>query len=294
MYLDHFNLSKSPFKNPPGEGFFSPNADYDAAVERMQQVLLSRDAVAIISGGPGVGKTTIVTSAARQVGDKALVTYIDMRLTDPDLLFDLILLELGGESGNGDIATSLYRLKAMIAQHNQEQDRRVTAVIDVSNLTIERAKRIMQLVHMTGDPDGQLNIVLLGPHVLHKLLDTPGLIHIRQRVTFRYRVRPLATQETDAYINAQIERAGGSTEALLEHGLAIMVYNYVGGVPRLINTLMDATLGYAAQQGAEKLTSRLVTDVAQLLGWRRLSDSCLRVDGGGGSCCDCEIQQLLQ
>ena len=271
MYLDHFGLNSKPFINSPGEDFFSPNEDYEAAVSRMEQVLLSRDAVAIVSGGPGVGKTTLVSAAAKRVGDQALVTYVDMRLMQPELLFDLLLMKLGGESGNGDLATSLYRLKSAIAQHNEEQGRKVTAVIDVSNLTIERAKRIMQLIHMTGDPDGQLNIVLLGPHALHKLLDTPGLIHIRQRVTFRYRIRPLSVPETEQYMKAQIEQAGGQGDALFSHGTSIMVFKYVGGVPRLINTLLDAALSTAARQGVETITPDLVTEVAQLLGWRRLS-----------------------
>ena len=39
-----------------------PNEKFESAVARMEQVLLSRDAVAVITGGPGVGKTTIVST----------------------------------------------------------------------------------------------------------------------------------------------------------------------------------------------------------------------------------------
>ncbi|MDP6414179.1 MAG: hypothetical protein QGG54_03980 [Gammaproteobacteria bacterium] len=237
----------------------------------MEQVLLSRCAVAVITGGPGVGKTTIVSTAAKRVEDQTIVTHIDMRLTDPDLLYDLLLLNLGGESGGGDLATSLYRLKSTIARHNDEKGRKITAVIDVSSLTIERAKRILQLVHMAGEPEGQLNIVLLGPHVLHKLLDTPGLIHMRQRMTFRYRVRPFTVTETEAYLKQQLKRAGGQPDSILTHGTAIMIYQYVGGVPRLINTLMDAVLSHAARTGAEAISSGMITEVTKLLGWRLLS-----------------------
>jgi len=273
MYTDHFKLSDKPFNNCPGDGIFTPNDNYESAVARIEEVLLSRNAVAVITGGPGVGKTTIVSTAANRVGDKAIVAYIDMRLTNPDLLFDLLLLKLGGESGDGDQATSLYRLKSAIARHNDEQGRKVTAVIDVSSLTIERAKRIMQLVHMSGDPDGQLNVVLLGPHVLHKLLDTPGLIHMRQRVTFRYRTRPLTVAETESYINQQLAQSAGQPDSIMVHGTSIIVYQYVGGVPRLINTLMDATLCHAADNQVESITPNMVTEVAKLLGWRRLSDN---------------------
>lgn len=271
MYLEHFKLSDRPFNNCPSDGFFVPNDGFESAVARMEQVLLSRDAVAVITGGPGVGKTTIVSTAAKRVEDKTTVAYIDMRLVDPELLFDLLLLNLGEESGAGDLATSLYRLKSKLSQHSNEQGRKITVVIDVSSLTIERAKRILQLVHMTGEPEGQLNIVLIGPHILHKLLDTPGLIHMRQRVTFRYRARPLSVAETDAYLKSQLERSGGQPDAILNHGAAIIAYQFVGGVPRLINTLMDAALSYAAANNYDSITPDILTEVTKLLGWRRMS-----------------------
>ncbi len=271
MYTDHFKLSEQPFNHCPGTGVFTPNDEFESAVARMEQVLLSRNAVAVVTGGPGVGKTTIVAAAARRANDKAMVAYVDMRLIDPDLLYDLLLLNLGEQSTGGDLATALYQLKSTIARQNDEQGCNVTAVIDVSSLTIERAKRILQLIHMAGEPGGQLNVVLLGPHILHKLLDTPGLIHMRQRVTFRHRVRPLTVAETEAYIAAELERAGGQVSSMMDHGTSIVVYRYVGGVPRLINTLMDATLSYAAEKGIESVAPDMIKEVTQLLGWRRLS-----------------------
>ncbi len=271
MYEAHFNLNRKPFDNYSADGIFTLNDEFESTLERIEQILLSRCAVGVITGGPGVGKTTIVSAAAKRVEDQAFVTHIDMRLSDPDLLYDLLLLNLGGESGGGDQATSLYRLKSTIARYNDEQGRKITAVIDISNLTIERAKRILQLVHLAGEPECQLNIILLGPHALHKLLDTPGLIHMRQRVTFRHRVRPLTVTETDAYLKQQLERAGGQPDSILTHGTAIMIYQYVGGVPRLINTLMDAVLSHAAKTGAKAISPGMITEVTKLLGWRLLS-----------------------
>lgn len=271
MYVDQFKLTDRPFINGPDTGLFTPNDEFETAIDRIEQVLLARDSVAVITGGPGVGKTTMVAAAAHRVGEQALAAYVDMRLADPDLLFDMLVLSLGGESSNGDRAGSLHQLRQVIARHNEEQGRRITAVIDVSSLTIERAKRILQLAHMAGEPGCQLNILLLGPHALHKLLDTPGLIHLRQRVTFRHRVRPLSVAETESYIGAQLQAAGGQAEQLLAHGATIMVYRYVGGVPRLVNTMMDAVLSYAATRDADTVTPQMVAEVAHALGWRRLS-----------------------
>ncbi len=140
-------------------------------------------------------------------------------------------------------------------------------------MTVERAKRILRLVHLTGEPGGQLNVVLTGPHALHRLLNSPGLIHLRQRVCFQHRIRPLTVNEVHAYIEEQLERAGGDPASILDTGAAQAVFLFVGGVPRLINTLMDATLGAAAVQHAERIGPELINQVARELGWKPLASA---------------------
>ncbi|MDH3978570.1 MAG: AAA family ATPase [Gammaproteobacteria bacterium] len=272
MHVEHFNFTDRPFVNGSDNGFFTPNDEYTTALERLEQVLLANDSVGVITGGPGVGKTSLVHKAAKMAGSRAHVAYIDMRLTDPNLLFDMLLLNLGGEATGGDVATALHNLHHLISKHNDE-GRCASAVIDVSNLTVERAKKILQLANMASEPGGQLNILLLGPHSLHKLLDTPGLINLRQRVTFRHRARPLSVGETDCYLKEQLKSVGCTPETVLQHGAGIMVYQYVGGVPRLINTLMDAALHTAAANGSSTVTQDIVTEAAVALGWRKLTTS---------------------
>ena len=270
MYVDHFKLQERPFANSPGTGFFLPAGEFEMTVARIQETMLARDAVAVLTGGPGVGKSSIVAHARKTIEDRAIVAYVDMRQTDPELLYDMLLLNLGAESGGGNTAESLNLLRLAISGH-YKQNRRVTAVIDISGLTVDRAKRLLRLVHMAGEPGGQLNLILLGPHTLHRLLDTPGLIHIRQRVGFRCRIRPLGIGETEAYIRHQLDTVGGDFNKILSSDVAKSVYQYVSGVPRLINTLMDAALSEAAVQKIHKLTPALIDEMAADLGWKPLS-----------------------
>ena len=272
MYVDHFKLSKRTFTNGPDEGFFLPNEHVDAAIARLREVMLARDSMAIVTGGPGVGKSAFVAAAHATIEDKAVVAHVDLRHTEAERLSDLLLVGLGAQAGDGNEAETLHRLRMVIREHNKER-RRVTAVIDVSGMTVERAKRILQLIHLAGEPGGQLNLILIGPHVLHRLLNAPGLIHLRQRVAYRYRVRPLTVDEVDSYLEEQFERAGGDYGSLLEDGTADTVFRFVGGVPRLINTLMDAVLSEAAVRGMDRAGPDLINHVARELGWKPLAGS---------------------
>jgi type II secretory pathway predicted ATPase ExeA len=269
MYVDHFKLQERPFANSPGTGYFLPAGEFEMTIARIQETLLARDAVAVLTGGPGVGKSSIVAHALKIIEDRAIAVYVDMRQIEPELLYDMMLLSLGAESNGGDIANSLSALRLAI-QHHYKNDRRVTAVIDISGLTVERAKRLLRLVHMAGEPGSQLNVILLGPHTLHRLLDSPGLIHIRQRVGFRCRIRPLTSNETTAYIRHQLDIVGGEFDQMLSADVANAVYRYVSGVPRLINTLMDACLSEAAVHRLKSLKPTLIDEVAADLGWKPL------------------------
>ena len=270
MYVDHFKFKKRPFISGLESEVFLPAAESDLVLARLQNVMLARDAAALITGGPGVGKSTLVAQAMKQIADKVVMANIDLRQTDPRLIYQMVLLSLGAELGDGNVADSLHRLRHVVAKLNSS-GRKVTAVIDINGFTVERANHILRLAHVASQPGGQLNIILFGPHSLHRLLDTPGLIHIRQRIGFRFRVRPLTVAETAEYIQKHISAVKGKSESVLANGIAKTIYCYVGGVPRLINTLMDASLGHACAQKLSTVTTDTINEVAKDLGWRPLS-----------------------
>jgi general secretion pathway protein A len=270
MYVQHFKFKKRPFINGLESEVFLPSGESDLVIARLQNVMLAHDGAALITGGPGVGKSTLIAEALKGIADKVMLANIDLRQTDPCLIYEMALLSLGGQPGEGSAADLLHRLRQTIAKHNAN-GRKVTAVIDINGFTVERANHILRLSHLANQPGGQLNIVLFGPHSLHRLLDTPGLIHIRQRIGFRFRVRPLTVAETGEYVQRHIAAVKGKSENVLADGIAKTVYCYVGGVPRLINTLMDASLGHAFAQKLSTVTADTINEVAKDLGWKPLS-----------------------
>lgn len=267
MYVDHFKLQERPFANGPGTGYYLAAGEFEMTVARIQETLLARDSVAVLTGGPGVGKSAIVAHALKTVEDRAIAAYVDMRQTEPELLYDMLLLSLGAERAGENAAESLSLVRRAIQSH-YKKNQRVTAVIDISGLTVERAKRLLRLMHMAGEPGGQLNMILLGPHTLHRLLDTPGLIHIRQRIGFRCRIRPFTVDETEAYIRHQFDTVNGKFDSIVNSEVCKSVYRYVSGVPRLINTMMDAALSEASVQKITSLNAAIIDEVAADLGWR--------------------------
>jgi general secretion pathway protein A len=272
MYLQHFNLNGRPFADQTGDGFFTPNGSVAIALARVQQVLMGRDSIAVITGGPGVGKSALAERAHDSIADQSVVANADLRQTDPEILYDLLLASLGEKSTDGNMALALSRLYQATAKHNAD-GRKVTAVIDVNSLSADGAKRILRLAHFSGQPGAQLNIILQGPHTLQKVIDVRGLIHLRQRVACRHNHRPLTLDETEGYIRHRLTATGADQFSVIDRDVPATVFGFVAGVPRLINTIMESALSEAFIQNKEQVTGKLVREVATRLGWKMLDNN---------------------
>ena len=79
-------------------------------------------------------------------------------------------------------------------------------------------------------------------------------------------MRPLTLLETAGYLRHCLTAAGANPDELLAVNAAASVYLYVAGVPRLINTLMDAALGEVQARQGIRIDAELVRQVAEQLG----------------------------
>lgn len=270
MYHEFFGLIHRPFVHGPAEHFFSFGEETTNAVARLQRVLTGRDSVSVLSGGPGVGKSALLYRAAAGLDDAVTVAHVDTRQIESEDLLNSVLVAMDPEFAPSSPLHAAKMLRDLMKRHLAE-GRQLAVSIDVNTLTLELAKGLMRIAHIAGSQGGQLTLVVQGPHALHQQFDLPALIQLRQRVSFRHRVRPLTLEETDLYIRQQIRAAGGDDARMITHTVSVAVYCFVAGVPRLINTLMDTMLGEAHLQGINRPDGSLVKQSADALGWKPLS-----------------------
>jgi type II secretory pathway predicted ATPase ExeA len=270
MYCDHFNLRERPFTHAPGQRFFVANPGMADAIVRLQHVLTARDAIAVLSGGPGVGKTAIVQQALSAMGERCVATHVDMRYAEPEDLYLALLLALGEDADNPRPVKALHGVRQVMSRLGR-QGHRLMLSLDTGRLTADLAKHLLRVANLAGEQDCQLNIVLMCPHSLYQQLDMPAVIQLRQRAAYRHRVQAMTLAETDRYIRHQIEAVGGDPAIMIDTTVAAAVYCYVAGVPRLINTLVDAALSHACIDKQEQLDGDRIKRTAENLGWKTLT-----------------------
>lgn len=253
-----------PFVDPP---FFVANPLHANALARLRHAVTYPGGVAVLTGGPGVGKSAFIRQSLATVDSDIQLLPVDLRSADPADFSDALLQGLGATSAESAGKSPAARLReALMAQRTS--GRQLIVSLDVSVLNVELARRLLRFVHLNGEQQTPVSLILQGPHDLQQLLDVPALIQLRQRLSFRLKVRPLTLIETAGYLRHCLTGSGANPNELLAVNAPASVYLYVAGVPRLVNTLMDATLGEARVRQARKIDADLIRQVAEQLGWK--------------------------
>lgn len=253
-----------PFADSP---YFIANPLQANALVRLRQAATFPGGVAVLSGGPGVGKSAFVRQALAAAEGDVQFLPVDLRNAEPAEFVDAILDGLGATPASANGTPVVARLKeALLAQRTS--GRQLIIGLDVAGLNVDLARRLLRFVHLSSEQRAPVSLILQGPHTLHPLLDVPGLIQLRQRLSFRLKLRPLTLLETAGYLRHCLAEAGENPDEIAAVNAAASVYLYVAGVPRLVNTLMDAALGEIRARQGGKIDADLIRQVAGQLGWK--------------------------
>jgi general secretion pathway protein A len=147
--------------------------------------------------------------------------------------------------------------------------RAVLIVDEAQNLPLQILEQIRILSNLETDKEKLLQIILVGQLNLVPLLRSPELRQLDQRVSIRYQLKALTEDETGAYVSHRITIANGTRSVVFTPAALKSVYQYSGGIPRLINMLCDRALlgGYSAQTA--RIDEDLVNTAAEGLDMKR-------------------------
>jgi hypothetical protein len=90
---------------------------------------------------------------------------------------------------------------------------------------------------------------------------------LRQRVIASYHLGPMDAQETRAYVEHRLATVGWNGDPAFDDGAHAAIFDYSGGIPRKVNTLMDRVLlmGYLEELHAftEADIQAVISDISE-------------------------------
>lgn len=272
MYEEFYGFAEKPFSLTSDPKYLYRSETHASAFDLLQYAIRRREGFIVVTGDIGTGKTTLCRAMLNALEPRTLpVVVLNPFISEEDLL-RLVLQDLGLVSREdvrrgrlagvrkqdlintlNDFLLSLQRIGASA----------LLVIDEAQNLPLQVLEQIRLLSNLETDKEKLLRIVLFGQPGLARVLRTPELRQLDQRVSMRVELRPLTRDETAAYVAHRLTVAGGICRVSFSLAALHRIHALAGGIPRLINLLCDRALLAAFTTRAIRIEPELVETAAR-------------------------------
>jgi general secretion pathway protein A len=266
MYESYYDLSGAPFQLTPDSRFYFESRAHARAVAHLTFGLAQGEGFVVVTGEVGAGKTTLIEHMLGQVNRETYaVARINTTQVSGDDLFRLAMAGYGIEAPGADKATLLLRFGEVLSEHRLSGRRCLLIVDEVQNLSLAALEELRMLSNLTEGGKASLQTILLGQPQFRRMLASPDLDQLRQRVLASYHLGPLTREETRAYILHRMGTVGWRGRPRWDDASFAAVFDHSGGLPRRINRLCARVLLYGAIEETDDITKAMVDTTAEEL-----------------------------
>lgn len=261
MYQSYYNLHTKPFSLLPDSDFLYAGSTHRAAYSTLEYGLINEGAFMVLTGEPGMGKTSLLRKLIAEHGAKQSIGLVTNARYNIEHLLPWVLLSLGLSKRQLDPVEAYYVFSEFLT-HESQQHRRVILIIDeAQSLGTDLLEELRLLSNLNDGKMLKLQIILSGQPDLHKLLQRIDMTQFAQRVVVDSHLEPLSEVETGHFIHHRLQAAGGHP-SLFTNKACALVYRLTRGNPRLINQVCDLALTHGFAIQAQVITSKLVAQAA--------------------------------
>ena len=248
MYLEFFKLKENPFNITPDPRYLFFSKQHREAYDHVMYGIRERKGFIQLSGEVGSGKTTLCRAVLAELGQSVQTALIlNPCLTEAQLM-RAILHDFGLVSARKDMLQLIETLNAFLLERMATGANVALLIDEAQNLSPRLMEQVRLLSNLETPRQKLIQIVLIGQPELDEKLSHVSLRQLRQRITVRFHLGPLAEEEVGAYIAHRLNTAGADGRIVFQTRALHHVFRYSGGVPRLINAVCDNALlaGYVA------------------------------------------------
>ena len=271
MYQQFFGFDKMPFNNTPDTRFFFHSEQHQEALSSLLYAVNERKGFVLLTGEIGAGKTTVCRAFLNRLDpDTKVAVVTNTRLTERQLL-QSVCEEFGlWIPGNVGKVTLFNELNTFLLDQYRQGSNTVLIVDEAQNLRPEVLEEVRLISNLETERDKLIQIVLMGQPELREIVDLPELKQLKQRIVLRFHLYPLSEREVQAYIFHRLKVSAADGSLKFSRSALRAIYEYSGGIPRVVNILCDNGLLLAFVQETRKISEALVREVIRdLEGSRR-------------------------
>ena len=264
MYLTFYGLSREPFHITPDPAFLFMSESHKQALASIIYCIEKRKGFVAITGGVGVGKTTIVRSYLESVHDRRLkIIYIFHANLSFLHLLKTVFRELGIKLETDDLYELVNLLQEALIAEFRAGNNVVLIVDEAQNMPVETLENLRMLSNLETTTEKLIQIVLIGQPEFDDLLDRKELRQLKQRIAIHARIGALSPVDSVEYIKHRLVKAGQKDTSLFTKGALQAVVKKAEGIPRVINIICDNALITGFGYQSKRITPAIVNEVVK-------------------------------
>ncbi len=285
MYQQFYNFSAEPFRLSPDHAFAYTHKGYNKARAYMDYAFMRAEGFVMITGRPGIGKTTLIGALVHKLARTPvhIANLVCTQLQADDLL-KMVAYEFGIPVSVVEKGELLQRLTQQLRIWHRDGRRALLIVDEAQDLSISAMEELRLLTNIQVDSRPLLQIFLLGQPELRKLILSPRLEQVHQRIIAATHIEPLASDETEAYVRHRLETVRWRGDPAFSKAVYPLIHKFSGGVPRRINLICSRLLLHCAVEQKHRVAVADMREVIRelqnenLVSGDRFSDSDFRVE----------------
>jgi general secretion pathway protein A len=262
MYKEFYGLTTYPFDLTPDPKFLYLSENHENCLLYLLHGIEREYGLMVMTGEIGTGKTFLLNSLVKQLGDKSHVAYlVNPRLNPTDVLqyaSQELHLDIVGKSK----AELLLNLKSFLL--TSATDRVIIIVDEAHSLSIETLEELRLLTNFETAQKKLIQIILVGQPQLEDVLKLSDLAQLNQRVGLSCHLLPMSVEETKNYIDKRLAVAGAKSPLFTAQAMAD-IFVHAQGIPRVINVMCDLALFFGYSDRERTIGPAIIKQVVENL-----------------------------
>jgi general secretion pathway protein A len=285
MYLTFYNLTREPFDITPDPEFLFLSPSHKEALASIIYGIEQRKGFVEITGGVGLGKTTVLRSYLDGTDrEKLKIVYVFNANVSFENLLKTIYQELDLATETDDPFMMVNKLHQIFIDEYRQGHNVILVVDEAQNMPVSTLENLRMLSNLETASDKLIQIVLVGQPELDEVLKSYQLRQLRQRIAVRAVICPLTREESLSYLAHRLSKAGMTDTPVFTDRALQLIARHAQGVPRVMNILSDNALitgfGYQARPVTVRIVKEIIADLegkkrTPILTWCAVTGSAL-------------------